>query len=760
MLFNKNILFIGCLLLGALTAFAQDFNNYQPLQSSGTIPSDFITPSSEKYRKDMEQIRQETNSSRTLKDKSEFALSSNFGIDQMLRGGYVLFNDPVSVYLQEVTDRLIKDSGERSLEGKVRVHAVRSNYVNAFATDRGTVFVTLGLLAQLENEAQLAFILAHELSHFREKHGIESYLNEKSIDRNDIGSALGRGNADDKILAKNRYSKEIEKEADRFGLEMYLKTNYSLENLDVVFDVLQFAHLPFDLVVFDKTILESTHYKIPKSLVPDSTKTIAPLDDDDEKSTHPSIESRRQATQTALLGKSNQDKKDYLVSESRFDMVQKIARFEMPMSYYHHGQYFEGLYNAYLLHTTDSASIYVKKAIAKGLYYAAKMKNEGDLTIDISDYEGEWQALAHMLKKMNKIELSVLATHYIWRLHKQYPEDSELTTMTEDIFTELADQTAFADFSAVPATPSLDTTVQTTFKPVVVTHSEEMPREGKTKKKSKYAKLKEQPATQEVVKDKVGTYWQFAFVDDVADPEFVKAYEAGDKELKRRKELETYYASAEGKKELKKDRKNGVKLGIKKVVVVNPFFYEIDTRKRHKGVNLAKSETGQNQFRDLIIDAQKKAGMNIVMLDNNHLKANQTDAFNDIQLLDEWCSQQLDYTDLSPTIGINQAQIDSIADKYGTDYFLWNGVVNIRKPAQFETFDMICWTMTLFLYTPVLVYKAVKPNYETVVVSVLFDVKTGRRQVLKFDNYDTKGSKQFLKGHLYDVFMQIQEKEK
>jgi beta-barrel assembly-enhancing protease len=149
----------------------QSFDDYVPLSAQGPIPADFTTRSSEKF----DRAKRELKGSETDKGhqaKQNFLLESNFLIDQVLGSGRVLFNDPVSNYLSELLDTILVEEPE--LRAQIRVYAVRSAIVNSFTTDNGIILVNLGLIAQLENESQLAFILCHELAHFTEHQRIQT----------------------------------------------------------------------------------------------------------------------------------------------------------------------------------------------------------------------------------------------------------------------------------------------------------------------------------------------------------------------------------------------------------------------------------------------------------------------------------------------------------------------------------------------------------------------------------------------------------
>jgi beta-barrel assembly-enhancing protease len=71
-------------------------------------------------------------------------------------------------YLQDLVARL---AGEHAPD--IRVHAVRMPRFNAMMAPNGMMVVWSGLLLRVENEAQLAAILGHELGHYLERHQVE-----------------------------------------------------------------------------------------------------------------------------------------------------------------------------------------------------------------------------------------------------------------------------------------------------------------------------------------------------------------------------------------------------------------------------------------------------------------------------------------------------------------------------------------------------------------------------------------------------------
>lgn len=98
--------------------------------------------------------------------QKEFLETTHYAIDDLLHSGYVVFGDEVSNYISSIADSLLKD--DLLTRSALRFYTLKSMASNAFSTDQGIIFVTTGLISQVKNEAQLAFILAHEICHFRE----------------------------------------------------------------------------------------------------------------------------------------------------------------------------------------------------------------------------------------------------------------------------------------------------------------------------------------------------------------------------------------------------------------------------------------------------------------------------------------------------------------------------------------------------------------------------------------------------------------
>lgn len=731
-------------------------SEYESLEAQGTIPKEFITPSTVKYKRQIEQLDSKKMKKRSKKDRKAFYLQSNFAIDDMMQSGLVLFNDEVTNYVNEVLE-VILEANPKLKRKKPRAYVLQSPIVNAFATDQGIVFVSLGLLANLENEAQLAYILSHELTHIEKRHTINSFLKNKDIDKEKDKSLLRRSAFDQKMLAKSIYSQKLETEADHYGLELFKKTDYSTTTLPTVFEILYFAYLPFNDIPFPTTFFNHNNYQIPQSYWPKEINAISAFGEGDEEeqqySTHPSAPKRLAKLKVQLNKTTPKDTSfNYLVSQERFESVRQIARHEIPMQYLHQGIFGYAIYCSHLLLQENPDQLYPKKIIAKALYSTAKFKNANEETEELPEYlskiEGASHAVFHMLEKMPARELNVLALQYTQHLRQSHPKDQELKTIAFDLCKELAqhDDTKLSDFQA--AIKQASTPVDTT----EVTQKQSI-------KQSKYENIKA-AQQQKQVKDSTN-YWQYAFESLLKDTSFVTLLEEGREKYEKREAWADEYYSYKNRKNREKEykirAKKGARLGIKKVMVVNPYFMSVDARPKKKaGVKHIKSEQKQEQYRLSIKDIARKTNLKVGVLDVTGLKKGDVNTFNDIRHLNTWFEDQTMHYDLSLTPGFNQAKIDAIAEKYDTDYFLWTGTVSLRVASDKS---LLYYSILFFPILPIGLAKAVTPDYDFLHYAILFDVKTGRRSVIKMEYYEEAPSNAMMRSHLYDTFMQINSKK-
>jgi len=121
--------------------------------------------------------------------------------------------------------------------------------VNAFAVPGGTVFITRGLLERMKSEAELAGVLAHEVSHVVRKHHLKAIQKgaQTALAGTAVSQALktSRPEVRDKLvnLGTETYSRGLDKsdefEADRLGVVIAARAGYDTYGLPAVLQTLQ-----------------------------------------------------------------------------------------------------------------------------------------------------------------------------------------------------------------------------------------------------------------------------------------------------------------------------------------------------------------------------------------------------------------------------------------------------------------------------------------------------------------------------------------
>jgi len=149
-------------------------------------------------------------------------------------------DDKLARYVQRVGEEVAKNSHRSNLIYRFTI--LDSPEVNAFALPGGYIYVTRGILAYLNSEAELAAVLGHEVGHVTARHAVRRHSTATltGIAGAILASASGSQGAGDltRLLGTalvQGYGREHELEADRLGAEYLAKTGYRPEAmLDVV----------------------------------------------------------------------------------------------------------------------------------------------------------------------------------------------------------------------------------------------------------------------------------------------------------------------------------------------------------------------------------------------------------------------------------------------------------------------------------------------------------------------------------------------
>jgi predicted Zn-dependent protease len=152
------------------------------------------------------------------------------------------YNDPeVQSYVAGIGKRMAAESERPNLPWEF--HVVDDAAVNAFAIPGGFIYVTRGLMGAINNEAELAGVLGHEIAHVTHRHSVQQISKAQLAQLGlGIGSIISSDIAKFGQLASAglgllflKYGRDAENQADQSGFRYALNENYDVREMPNVF---------------------------------------------------------------------------------------------------------------------------------------------------------------------------------------------------------------------------------------------------------------------------------------------------------------------------------------------------------------------------------------------------------------------------------------------------------------------------------------------------------------------------------------------
>lgn len=390
----KAVLLFLFLSSGSLAPHAQvDFDNYRSLQSQGAMPDDFyLNPGNKLEREIKWGIKSENGEKKEILD-----LYDNLMV--LLQSGKVVYGDELSAYAKSVAQRLLAD--DPALFARLRFYTLKENTAAAFSTRDGMIFISTGLISQLSNEAELAFLLGREIAHIKKEHARDIFRWRYS-------------NPEFRVSEYEVYGTEIEKEADNDAIELLHRAGYSQEGILSAFTVLIYSYIPFNDIPLDFNFFyaNTIHFPAYKTAI-----RPVPITSYDQLngviSPYYSLKKRSDGCDAQIALHSNWGKALFLVAnETTFKQLSKIGKYESVSMDINRHAYTNALYSVYLLQKEDPNAYYLRKMKLLALLGAWNYANEGKKYLaQKSQPEGEIGVLTEFLKKSNEKELTILCLY-------------------------------------------------------------------------------------------------------------------------------------------------------------------------------------------------------------------------------------------------------------------------------------------------------------------------------------------------------------
>ncbi|MCK9604675.1 MAG: M48 family metalloprotease [Candidatus Omnitrophica bacterium] len=195
------------------------------------------------------QFQKEDDEARLWKRQDEFEEIIN-------TSGFIYQDEQLNNYVEGVLCKLTGEL-EKCNNVNLRVYIIRDPELNAFCLSNGAIYIHTGLLANIDNEAQLATILGHESAHFFNRHELKAFRGIKnktaflsSLQITLAGGSAFAGSYGSAVDLVNRlagysvaasvygYSREVEREADKVAFEFMIVSGYDPAEAKKFFDTL------------------------------------------------------------------------------------------------------------------------------------------------------------------------------------------------------------------------------------------------------------------------------------------------------------------------------------------------------------------------------------------------------------------------------------------------------------------------------------------------------------------------------------------
>lgn len=676
-------------------------DNFRPLQSAGEMPSDLSSLLAQASK---------------VKDNSSFVLA-------MLEEGRLLYGTSLNDYVQRVADNLLKDYPQ--LKSELHFYVLKSPVVNAYCSEQGRIVVNVGLLAQVSNEAELAFVLAHEIAHYAEHHNLQFDYNSRKQHSDFVSYFLNYFNR----------SREQEAEADLLALERYFgHSPYSYAVLDGAFDVLQYGDLPFNEISFDPRQVETSFYQFPANYFLENVEPIADRSGiTDTISTHPNLEKRRAAAKARVAGLSNEGRKTFVQSEELFNEIHNLARLECVHQWLVTHQYDKVIYNCHVLKQELPDNSYICKAVASAYYGFSKHKNYSQANHTFSPYrkvEGEMQQVSYFLSKLSRPEASLLALRQTWQAYHKYPDDPYYMELLKDEVRDVfvKNKMKYSDFSDYPMgfdMGSLETTPKSM-------------RDSNATYENKYDKLKRANLPDMVKPTAKFKTANYMLVDIHRDSLLMALMNSAIQEEKNSRIMEAISTPKAS--------------GLSKILIVKPLCYVEPTKEDYQSKQKASEKSDKLELRltENLLKSAKKLKLDPIYYDNKMLQHFDTRQYNDYAVLQQWCREYK----IASGMEMCYQQLDDLSRIAKTmDCSKICLVVTSCSKYSFFTYyklQPLVFSLACPYILPLAVAQMAMPRFCTNVDVVITDFTTGKQHLHTSNNYYSTMSESYLNADVYD----------
>ncbi|MBX2925581.1 MAG: M48 family metalloprotease [Chitinophagaceae bacterium] len=394
--------------------------------------------------------------------KGEFAEQKKWLYQEKLRSVLEHFDKPELVtdtaannYIAAVMSKLTP-ALKAFAPQEINVYISRTGIPNAFTPGFHSVFINAGLLTRVQNEAQLAFVLCHEMAHIFLKHGEEAadqYLS--SIQSKEFKQKVaaikkqefGQGRAIEELFKKfsfdsRRHSRFKETAADSLAIVWLSQTAYSLGQVISCLEVLDSIDTDrCDTKKVFEQYLNAEEYPVKAGYFGTTRRSVfgaAAYDDDTESlkmkdslRTHPDCRQRIAYAGTLIPEAARNTGSKFLIDTARLYNLQQRLSNEVIEFALSHEKTSRGFFYAVEQLAAGDRNAFVASGISRSLnqlHQAQKVHTLGRIT-DLPNpqfYTKAYNELLYFIQNATLTDLAKINYYFTGSALKKYPGCKEL----------------------------------------------------------------------------------------------------------------------------------------------------------------------------------------------------------------------------------------------------------------------------------------------------------------------------------------------
>lgn len=404
----KRIVFLILLSVSSQPLWAQLDKDYEPIVFTGsTLPQVFLKD----FKKETKQSIKE-NSYLSEARAEAFYQELAHTREELLTRGVIYHEGAPLDYIVEVKEKLLRN--DRQLNEEVTIYLTRFSSPNAFATPNGDVFVNIGLFSILDNEYELAFIIAHEIAHYAKKHSIKRAKKMDDLSSAEVNSENIKGS----MFRKLRFSREDEFNADAKAIELLRDAGFSQKLGVLALEKLQndsvYSFSGMDSTIVRTFQLEASEHDsalFNKNVRIRRSENVFISRSEDLHKSHPNLDKRLSAAETVirLNDKINTPTDSIGINQSSFEKVKEMAIFEKAHNLFKGSDYISSLFLSLHLKDIYPSNSFINTLILKNIhrigYYSELEKLEKISANPIPSKESDYNILLSFLFNKNHNDL-------------------------------------------------------------------------------------------------------------------------------------------------------------------------------------------------------------------------------------------------------------------------------------------------------------------------------------------------------------------